>query len=97
MGINEVILLESEDNIMKTAISIVDKTFLKAEDLSKRLGISRSKLYTLAVEEFIESHSDEQVTELLNQVYDTEDSSIAPDILHAQLKVSDEDADYETW
>ena len=82
---------------MKTAISIADATFVKAESLAKRLGVSRSKLYTLAIEEFIETHSDEQVPELLNQIYNEEESAIAPDIVHAQLKIAEEGEDYETW
>lgn len=36
---------------MKTAISIPDKVFRSADALARRLGISRSELYTTAITE----------------------------------------------
>ncbi len=61
---------------MKTAISIRDEVFEAAEHTAKRLGISRSELYTKAVGEFVARHSSDRVTERLNTVYD-EDPSIS--------------------
>ena len=66
MGITMVIL-----PAMKTAISIPDATFESAERLAKRLGISRSQLYSDAVSALIEKYSHCCVTEQLNAVYDT--------------------------
>lgn len=82
---------------MKTAISIADITFAKAEALAERLGISRSRLYALALEEFLEAHSDEEVTKTLNEVYETEDSALPADLMNAQLMVMNEDEPYEAW
>ena len=59
---------------MKTAISIPDELFEKAEAAAKRLGLSRSRLYAEAVRVFLEAHSAEAVTEKLNQVYAGQDS-----------------------
>ncbi len=54
---------------MKTAISIPDELFEEAEAAAKRLGVSRSRLYSEAVRAFLEVHSREAVTEKLNEVY----------------------------
>ncbi|EKR83715.1 ribbon-helix-helix domain protein [Leptospira interrogans serovar Medanensis str. L0448] len=50
---------------MKTAISIPDELFRAAEKIAKKLGIPRSQLFAKALEEFIQSHSKESVTEKL--------------------------------
>ena len=53
---------------MKTAISIPDKIFEAAEKAAKRLGVSRSELYVNAIQEYLAQHSDEHVTEELNNI-----------------------------
>lgn len=65
-GITTVILLA-----MKTAISIPDPIFESAEKLAKRLGISRSQLYSDAVDALIERYRYSGVTEQLDAVYKT--------------------------
>jgi predicted transcriptional regulator len=54
---------------MKTAISIPDQTYQHAEQLALELGLSRSAMYTRAIEEFLERTRSNQITEQLNQVY----------------------------
>lgn len=54
---------------MKTAISIPDDLFLSAENTAKKLGIPRSQLFAKAIEEFIQNHSKENITDKLNEVY----------------------------
>jgi hypothetical protein len=54
---------------MKTAISIADPIFDAAEKLARRLGISRSQLYSTAIDAFIEKYRYSGVTEQLNAVY----------------------------
>ena len=55
---------------MKTAISIPDPIFEAAEKLARRLGVSRSQLYSEAVNTLIEKHRYSGVTEQLNAVYE---------------------------
>ncbi len=69
---------------MKTAISIPDEIFTAAEQTAKRLGVSRSELYSNAVRDYIESHIAEEITEKLNQVYCTEKSSLDPNLRSMQ-------------
>lgn len=61
---------------MKTAISIPDDVFRKAERLAKRLKMSRSELYRKALAEYVEQHAQERVTERLDKVYASEPSAL---------------------
>lgn len=70
---------------MKTAISIPDPVFAAAERLAKRLGISRSRLYATAVDEYVRAHRDETVTAQLDAVYADQESALDPELLVAQL------------
>ena len=53
---------------MKTAVSIPDDVFEKAERLAKREGRSRSDVFTAAVREYVARHSPDEVTEAMNRV-----------------------------
>jgi metal-responsive CopG/Arc/MetJ family transcriptional regulator len=61
---------------MKTALSIPDELFDSAETLGKRLGVSRSRLYATALEDFVAKHQARKVTERLNSVYASHDSRV---------------------
>ena len=72
---------------MKTAISIPDNVFTSAESLAQRLGMSRSEFYSKAVAEYVKAHSEDGVTELLNEVYSSSPDSTLENELHKlQLK-----------
>ncbi|MBN3906305.1 MAG: ChpI protein [Nostoc sp. NMS1] len=47
---------------MKTAISIPDPLFETAEEFAKLMGLSRSQLYAVALQEYLQSHKQEQIT-----------------------------------
>ena len=61
---------------MKTAVSLPNPLFEAADQLAKRLGVSRSELYARAIEEYLKSRRSEGVTEALNRVYREEPSSL---------------------
>jgi len=61
---------------MKLALSIPDELFDSAETLSKRLGVSRSRLYATALADFVAKHQAQKVTERLNSVYASQDSRV---------------------
>jgi hypothetical protein len=54
---------------MKTAISIDPIVFEVAEGAAAKMGLSRSRLYTLAIQEYLQNHQGDSVTERLNQYY----------------------------
>jgi metal-responsive CopG/Arc/MetJ family transcriptional regulator len=57
---------------MKTAVSIPDAVFAEAEDLARRLGRSRSQLFTDALREYVDRHRAEHITRRLNEVFEAE-------------------------
>ncbi|WP_020564294.1 hypothetical protein [Methylosarcina fibrata] len=76
---------------MKTAISIPDPVFQAAETLANRLGVSRSELYSKAVEAFIEKHKNQGVTEKLNEIYSAQSNSLGEDYYQLQRRSIDQD------
>jgi metal-responsive CopG/Arc/MetJ family transcriptional regulator len=53
---------------MKTAVSIPDDVFKKAERLARRMKKSRSELFSNALAEYVARHAPDHVTEAMNQV-----------------------------
>ena len=56
---------------MKTTVSIPDDVFEEAERLAAELKISRSQLYSRALQEFVVRHAPDSLTEAMNRVVDT--------------------------
>ena len=63
---------------MKTAVSIPDKLFQTAENFAQRRKMTRSTLFSAAVEDYIQNHCQDNVTERLNEVYANQPSSLDP-------------------
>lgn len=59
---------------MKTAISIPDAIFAKAEKLARRLKKSRSALYRQAIAEYLARHDPDAVTEAMDRVAESIDT-----------------------
>ena len=55
---------------IKTAISIEKPIFEQANDLAKSLNISRSRLFAIAVEEFIQRHKNMELLRAINEAYE---------------------------
>lgn len=55
---------------MKTAVSIPDEVFEKAERLARRTRKSRSEVFAAALREYVARHAPDEVTESINQVCD---------------------------
>lgn len=53
---------------MKTAVSVPNEVFERAERLAKRLKVSRSELYSRALREYLAQHSPDEVTQALDAV-----------------------------
>ena len=71
---------------MKTTISLPDDLFESADELAKRLGVSRSELYATAVAEFLAKHHHAKVTERLDQVYGQQSSRLERPLRRAQTR-----------
>jgi metal-responsive CopG/Arc/MetJ family transcriptional regulator len=72
---------------MKTAISLPDDLFKAAESLAGRLGVSRSRLYATALEDYIARHQARRVSERLDAVYSVENSNLDQSLSEVQSKV----------
>ena len=77
---------------MKIALSIPDDLFQSAETLSKRLGVSRSRLYATALAEYLAKHRGRKTTARLNAVYAAEEGRLDPALRRAQRRSLEPDA-----
>jgi hypothetical protein len=72
---------------MKTEISIPDRLFEAAERLARRLGMSRSELYSEAVSRFIDENHSIGVRERLDAVYKSNPKTSRIDPLFTRLQI----------
>ena len=75
---------------MKTAISIPDSIFQAADEAARRLAMSRSELYTKAVEDYLATHCPDNVMEKLDEVYAEVPSGLDPAVAEMQSRSLDE-------
>ena len=55
---------------VKTAISIQESLFKEAEELARKLQVSRSKLVSLALEEYVGRHRTEELVRQIREAYE---------------------------
>ena len=72
---------------MKTAVSIPDAVYVNAERLARRLGKSRSQLYSEAVAEYVARHDPAAITEAMDKVCAEVDSRPDPALAAAARRV----------
>lgn len=77
---------------MKVAVSLPNQVFEEAERVSKRLRVSRSRLYAQALEELVAKHRSQGVREALDRVYADQESEVDPIVKKLQAR-----ALRETW
>ncbi len=70
---------------MKADISIPNPTFEAAKQLAQKLDMSLSELYTAALAAYVATYQNEDVTEKLNEIYETEESKLEPDLVTLQV------------
>lgn len=72
---------------MKTAVSVPNEVFERAERLAKRLEVSRSELYSRALREYLARHSPDEVTRALDRVCEELDTSADDFVREASRRV----------
>jgi metal-responsive CopG/Arc/MetJ family transcriptional regulator len=70
---------------VKTAISLPDELFRKAEAAARRLRVSKSELYAKAIAQFLQQHDDDAITERLNDVYSNHKARVDSGLHRAQM------------
>lgn len=59
---------------MKTAISLEDELLLQADRTAREMGVSRSRLFSLALEAYLRERRNREILGQLNKVYADEPS-----------------------
>ena len=75
---------------MKTAISLPDPLFEQAEELARRLNLSRSELYATALRLFVEDHDEPAKRRVLDELYAHEPSDLPKGARRAQGRIRSE-------
>jgi len=63
---------------VKTAISISDKLFDRAEKFARKTKLSRSRLYSEALEDYLDKREKGKIVEQINRVCGRVDTSVDP-------------------
>lgn len=58
---------------IKTAISIDEGIFKKAEEMARQMKISRSQLFTMALDKYLRDIENKRMLEKINAVYEAPD------------------------
>ena len=69
---------------MKTAVSVPDATFRRADVAARRLGLSRSELYVRALEAFLGPPTDDEITARFDELYGELPEVLDPVLVAAQ-------------
>jgi len=78
---------------MKTGVSLPDDVFNAAERYAKRIGVPRSRLYAIALSEYLNTQRRCGVKEALDRVYGSQPSKVDP-ILNAMQNASFQQEDW---
>ena len=82
---------------MKTAVSLPNLLYEKVEKTATYMGIPRSKLFALALEEFIQKYNGEMITAKINAVYEKIDQSEFDHFLNVGLEPTRNLTKNDTW
>ena len=55
---------------IKTAVSIEKSLFEQAESIAREMKVSRSRLFALALQDFIRHHQNEELLRRINEAYE---------------------------
>lgn len=78
---------------MKTAISVEDELFQEADRAAQEMGLSRSRLISLALEGFLKERRRQALIDQLNSVYDGQ----PPDPLLPKMKAKFRSVIQDKW
>lgn len=81
-------------SIVKTAVSIPADVFERAESLARSLRTSRSRLYALAIEDYLRRHEEQRLVERINAACD--DSQTEERLLAGQRRLHREAIERES-
>jgi hypothetical protein len=80
---------------VKTAISVPDDVFEQAEQAAKRLGVSRSELFTRAVRAFLASRLERNISASYDAAFGDESESDSDDLRRKATRQALLDVEWE--
>jgi len=83
-------------NSTKTAISLQKSLLNRVDTLAQELDITRSRLFTLAVEDFIQRHKNQKILEAINAAYD-DTSDLEEQIMLQKMRRKHKELVKEQW
>ena len=85
--------MKTNDSFIKTDISLPDSIYETSERLAQQLGMSLSDFLLAALTAYIAKYQMRNITDQLNQLYETEPSSLDPGLTSIQVA----SLDHDTW
>lgn len=82
---------------VKTAISLDDTLFEQVESLVQELNVSRSRLFTMAMQEFIKRREAQRIMAALNEVYSNGPDAEEVTVLRAMKRYHQKLVADEAW
>lgn len=83
-------------NTMKTAISVDDDLITEADHAAREMGVSRSRLFSLALESYLRNREHARILEQLNRVY-TGEAGKTDKVMAKRLKAKFRGTITENW
>jgi len=72
---------------IKTAVSLDRSLFEQVETLGRKMKVSRSRLFAMALEDFLRRHENEQLLQEINKAYQDEPAQSRQTLLHGMRRV----------
>lgn len=82
---------------VKTAISLNEELFLKVNKLANNLHISRSKVFTLAVQDYVKKQENQALLARLNEAYKDFPTEEERKILKSMRGKQKQSIEKESW
>lgn len=82
---------------MKTAISIPDDVFMACEVMAKEKGLTRSRIYVLALRSYLERERGEKIREQYNEYFAKEKNALDPGLRRAQNRTLLKATEGDEW
>lgn len=74
-----------EEEIMESTVSILTDLLEASQKAARKLGMSLTEFLSVAIRSYVSKNQFQNVTEKLNKIYETESSSIDPNLMKLQI------------
>ncbi|MCW5202891.1 hypothetical protein VU01_11065 [Candidatus Electrothrix marina] len=82
---------------VKTAISLDENLFNEVKEIARDLNVSRSRVFTLALREFMENRKNKKMLDQLNEAYKDQPTDEEDNILQSMRNKRRKMSEQEPW